>query len=126
MEILLCWLVGLLFAISTWLLLHRNMIRILFGILLMSSSINLLIFTVGRLTLAKAAFIADDHSQLSGQFANALPQALILTAIVIGFGVFTYALVLMTKAWQDIGTMNVDEMRLAEPLESVDVEEERG
>ncbi len=126
MEILLCWLVGLLFAISTWLLLHRNMIRILYGILLMSSSINLLIFTLGRLTLAKAAFIAEGESQLSGQFANALPQALILTAIVIGFGVFTYALVLMTKAWQDIGTMNVDEMRLAEPPETVDIEEERG
>ena len=124
MEILLCWLVGLLFAVSTWLLLHRNMMRILFGVLLMSSSINLLIFAVGRLTLSGAAFIPDKQAQLNGHFANALPQALILTAIVIGFGVFTYALVLITKAWQDIGTINVDEIRLAEPVGAGSVDEE--
>ena len=40
---------------------------------------------------------------------------MILTAIVIGFGVFTYALVVITKAWQHIGTINVDEMQVAEP-----------
>ena len=124
MEILLCWLVGLLFAVSTWLLLHANMMRILFGILVMSSSINLLIFTAGRLSLSGAAFIPNNQVQLSGQFSNALPQALILTAIVIGFGIFTYTLVLITKAWQDIGTIDVTEMRLAEPIVSTSMHSE--
>jgi multicomponent Na+:H+ antiporter subunit C len=47
--------------------------------------------------------------------ANALPQALVLTAIVIGFGLFAFALVLAFRAYSDLGTLDSDEMRLAEP-----------
>jgi hypothetical protein len=47
--------------------------------------------------------------------ANALPQALVLTAIVIGFGLFAFALTLVYRTYQNLGTLNSDEMRLAEP-----------
>jgi multicomponent Na+:H+ antiporter subunit C len=50
-----------------------------------------------------------------GEVANALPQALVLTAIVIGFGLFAFALVLAFRAYSDLGTLDSDEMRLAEP-----------
>jgi len=113
MEVLLCWLVGILFAISVYLLLNKNLIRVLFGIILIGSSINLLIFTVGRLTKNAPAFISPAH--LATPVANALPQALILTAIVIGFGIMAFSLILITRTWQALGTMDSDKMRESEP-----------
>jgi multicomponent Na+:H+ antiporter subunit C len=111
MSTLLCWIVGLLFSISIYLLLNRNLVRVLFGIMLIGTSINLLIFTVGRITYNSPPFIynEDIHS-----LANALPQSLILTAIVIGFGIVTYALILITKSWQELGTMSSDKMLQAD------------
>ncbi|MEM9243430.1 MAG: NADH-quinone oxidoreductase subunit K [Pseudomonadota bacterium] len=114
METLLCWGLGLLFGISVYLLLNRNLVRVLFGITLISTTINLLIFTLGRLGEKNPAFVPEHATKAIG-VANALPQALILTAIVIGFGVFTFSLILITKAWQELGTMNVDNMLKAEP-----------
>jgi multicomponent Na+:H+ antiporter subunit C len=93
--------------------------RILFWFMLLGSSINLLIFTVGRVTFDAPAFI-NPGDILGKTLANALPQALILTAIVIGFGLMTFALVLITRVWQVIGTMNSDEMNLAEQQESLE------
>ena len=115
MAILLCFTVGILFGISVFLLLHPNLMRMLFGIVLIGSSINLLIFTVGGLTKTAPAFIPVGQETAPLHIANPLPQALILTAIVIGFGIFTYALVLITKVWQKTDNMNVDELRIAEP-----------
>ncbi len=117
MEVLLCWLVGLLFTVSVYLLLNKNLIRVLFGIILISSSINLLIFIVGRLTFNAPAFIANKVTYAA--IANALPQALILTALVIGFGVATYALILITRTWQELGTMNSNRMQLTETKPSL-------
>lgn len=117
MEILLCWLVGLLFTASVYLLLNKNLIRVLFGIILIGSSINLLIFVVGRTTFNSPAFIAKKIH--SATIANALPQALILTAIVIGFGVVTYALILITRTWQELGTMDSNNMQLTETKASL-------
>lgn len=114
MESLLCWTLGILFAISIYLLLNRNLVRVLFGIMLISTTINLLVFVVGRLSETEPAFIPENATKVFG-ISNALPQALILTAIVIGFGVFTFSLILITKTWQELGTMNIDEMSVAEP-----------
>ena len=118
MEVLLCWLVGLLFTASVYLLLNRNLIRVLFGIILIGSSINLLIFVVGRLTFNAPAFVGKQLTYVA--MANALPQALILTAIVIGFGVVSYALILITRTWQELGTMDSNEMQLTETKATLD------
>jgi multicomponent Na+:H+ antiporter subunit C len=55
-----------------------------------------------------------------GLVANALPQALVLTAIVIGFGLFAFALTLVYRGYQNLGTLDSDEMRLAEPREQTE------
>ena len=115
MEVLLSWVIGLLFAISVYLLLNKNLVRVLFGIMLIGTSVNLLILTVGRLTYNAPAFIYEKMLP-STKLANALPQSLMLTAIVIGFGVATYALILITKTWQDLGTMNSDKMHVEEQM----------
>jgi len=99
--------------VSIYLLLNKNLVRILFGIMLIGTSINLLIFTVGRLTYNAPAFI-DSKGREILPLANALPQSLMLTAIVIGFGIVSYTLILIIKTWQEFGTMNSDKLTLVE------------
>lgn len=86
--------------------------------MLIGTSINLLILIVGRLTYNAPAFIYY-HNGILQPMANALPQALVLTAIVIGFGIVTYTLILITKTWQELGTMNSDKMYQAETLDDL-------
>jgi len=111
MEILLSLLVGVLMSVSVWMMLSRNLVKFLFGLVLISNVANLIIFKVGGLTVGAPPLIVDGDSL---QYANSLPQALVLTAIVIGFGLVSFTLVLALKAYQAIGTVDVDEMTLAE------------
>jgi multicomponent Na+:H+ antiporter subunit C len=115
MEPILAVLVGVLTAAAVYLMLSRNVLRFLFGLILISNAANLTIFGAGRLTLATPPLIPDDADAPVGVVANALPQALVLTAIVIGFGLFAFALVLAFRAYQDLGTLDTDRMRRAEP-----------
>lgn len=112
MEVLLSLLVGVLMSVSVWLMLSRNLVKFLFGLVLISNVANLVIFKVGGLTVGAPPLIVDGGSTL---YANSLPQALVLTAIVIGFGLVSFTLILALKAYQAIGTVDVDEMTLAEP-----------
>ncbi|WP_371060064.1 Na+/H+ antiporter subunit C [Rhodosalinus sp. 5P4] len=117
MELLLAIVCGALVAAAVYLMLAGDMLRFVFGLLLMSNAANLVIFTGGRLTEGAPALIAEGADAPAGMVANALPQALVLTAIVIGFGLFAFAVVLLLRAWTELGTLRGDEMRLAEPEE---------
>jgi multicomponent Na+:H+ antiporter subunit C len=117
METALAVLIGLLVAAAVWLMLARSILRFLFGLILISNAANLLIFASGRLTAGAPPLIPEGAEAPLGQVANALPQALVLTAIVIGFGLFAFALVLALRAHTELGTLNSDEMRIAEPRE---------
>lgn len=115
MEIVLALLIGLMFGSSVYLMLSRNWIRYLFGFIIIGNAVNLLLFTVGRVQLGRPALVPPGAVAPEGAVANSLPQALILTAIVIGFGLLSFALVLASRAWLDFGTVDVDSIRLAEP-----------
>lgn len=115
MTILLCWVVGGLVAVSVYLILSRQLMRWLFGIVILSSTINLVIFIAGRLQTVNPPFIPANSLEPSQPVANPLPQALILTAIVIGFGLLAFTLVLVRKVWQGFKTLDTDKLRLAEP-----------
>jgi multicomponent Na+:H+ antiporter subunit C len=117
MEVVLSVLVGVLFATAIYLMLARNLLRFLFGLILMSNGANLAIFAAGRLTPGAPPLIPEGADEPIGLVANALPQALVLTAIVIGFGLFAFALVLALRAYWTLGTLDTDEMRVAEPRE---------
>lgn len=117
MELLVAIMVGVLVAAAVHLMLARNVLRFLFGLILISNAANLTIFVSGRLTPESPPLIDDGASAPALDAANALPQALVLTAIVIGFGLFAFALTLVYRAYQNLGTLNSDEMRLAEPVE---------
>ena len=115
MEILSAVLVGIMVAASVYLILDRNLIRFIFGLILASNAINLLIFTVGRLDNLQPPLIPNPKIPIPGPFANALPQALILTAIVIGFALLSFIFVLFYRAYQEMGTVDTELMRVAEP-----------
>jgi len=117
MTIVLALLVGVLFAASVYLMLSRTLVRYLFGLVLMGNAANLLIFTVGGLSLGEPAIIPSGLSAPNEAIANPLPQALILTAIVISFGLLAFAMVLAFRANEELGTTVTDEMRVAEPIE---------
>ncbi len=115
MELVLSILVGVLVAAAIYLMLARDLMRFLFGLILISNAANLAIFTSGRLTTGAPPLITPGSDFPAEGAANALPQALVLTAIVIGFGLFAFALTLTLKAYKRLGTLDTSEMRVAEP-----------
>lgn len=112
--------IGVLVATAVYLMLARNILRFIFGLVLISNAANLTIFAAGRLTPGAPPLIPSGAEGPVGDVANALPQALVLTAIVIGFGLFAFALILMFRAYTHLGTLYSDDMRVAEPRESAD------
>lgn len=117
MEVALALLVGAYMSAAVYLLLSKHIIRILLGTALLANGTNLLIFTGGRLTREVPPFVPLGFYEPQTAIANPLPQALVLTAIVISFSIFAFLLVLAYRAYQDLGTDNTDNMRVAEPRE---------
>ncbi|NRG19426.1 Na+/H+ antiporter subunit C [Rhizobiales bacterium] len=115
MEAGLSVLIGLFFAVSVYLLMSRQIVRIMLGIAILGNAVNLLIFTAGRLTREVPPVIPEGAVTPLEQTANPLPQALILTAIVISFSFFAFLLVLAFRSYQELGTDDANEMRVAEP-----------
>jgi len=107
--------VGALFAVSVYLLLSGSLIRLLLGVFVLGNATHLMIFVAGRLTRDEPPLIPDGLKVAETAIANPLPQALILTAIVISFSLFSFLLVLAYRAYQSLETVNTDEMRDAEP-----------
>src|SRR5690606_35557583 len=117
MDYVLAALVGCFVALGVYLLLSRSVIRMLLGLVVFGNGVNLLIFTAGRLTREIAPIVPAGLEQPDGPIANPLPQALILTAIVIGFAMFSFLLVLAFRAYQSLDADNTDTMRVAEPVD---------
>jgi multicomponent Na+:H+ antiporter subunit C len=115
MESALSIVVGIFFVVSIYLMLSKHIIRILLGVAILGNAVNLLIFTAGRVTREVPPIIPDELMVPNTAVANPLPQALILTAIVISFSFFAFLMVLAYRTYQELGTDDTDEMRLAEP-----------
>lgn len=114
MEPLLSLITGILVAAGVYLMLERHILRILFGFILLSNGINLAILTAGRISRDGVPIIPPGALIPDGAHANPLSQALILTAVVIGFGVLIFCLVLAYRAGQDLKSADVDVMNLSE------------
>ncbi len=114
METILAIITGLLFAVSTYLLQQRHILRVFFGLVLLSNAVNVVIFTMGRLGSSASPLIPEGETVLLAPSANPLPQALILTAIVIGFGLLAFMLVLIFRTEKALQTVDTNEMAEAE------------
>ena len=106
MEILLPALAALLVAVGVYLVLSRALIRLIIGLSIISYGANLSILLAGAGVRQDAPPLLD----IAGPYNDPLPQALILTAIVIGFGTTALLLVLSVRAFQVIGTDHVQEL----------------
>jgi multicomponent Na+:H+ antiporter subunit C len=107
MEILMAIVIGILFMTATYLMLSKSLLRIIVGTGLLSHGAHLLILTMGGLKRGDAPILGGSAES----YTDPLPQALILTAIVISFGVTAFFLVLAYRSYQELGTDNVEEMR---------------
>ena len=103
-------------ASSVYLMLRRNLVRFVLGLALISHTANLLIFSSGGLQGTFPPLISPGELEPGQGAANALPQALMLTAIVISFSVFAFLLVLAFRTYQRLETVDPDSMRSAEPV----------
>ena len=110
MELLLALASGVLYAARIYLILRRRLAQLIIGIGLLSNGTNLLIFTAGGLTRARPPVVPDGAQTLVEPYADPVPQALVLTAIVIGFGLLAFSLVLAHRVHDTVGTDDVDDV----------------
>ena len=125
METALAIVSGVLVAGGIYLLLSQHLVRMLFGLVMLSNAVNLMIFTVGGLAHRKPPLIEAGRAALRSAAANALPQALILTAIVIGFALLVFIFILFFRAYEKLGTVDTDTMTEAEGLGNTPMPAER-
>ena len=114
MELILVFLIGLLYASGIYLILRRSMVRLLLGILLLGNATNILIFLLGNIVKGKPPVIGPDLKVLLNVYADPIPQALILTAIVISFGLTSFAIVLLKRVYALIGSDDLDDLNTPE------------
>jgi multisubunit Na+/H+ antiporter MnhC subunit len=108
MEALLALASGVLYAAGIYLMLRRRLAQLIIGLGLLSNGTNLLIFTAGGLTRAHPPVVAAGATVLAPPYADPVPQALVLTAIVISFATTALLLVVLLAARGLTGTDHVD------------------
>lgn len=107
MEIFVSIIIGVLTMSAVYMILSKSLLRIIIGTGLLSHAAHLLVLTMGGLKTGAAPVLVDGVTEYTDQ----LPQALVLTAIVISFGVTAFFLVLAYRAYQELNTDNIEEMK---------------
>lgn len=100
-------LVAVLFGAGVYLCLSRRLLRVLFGFLMVSNAANLVLIAISGDPSGKRTAVVGADGPAGSASVDPLPQALILTAIVIGFAVAAYLTVLVYRLYTDRGTANV-------------------
>ncbi len=108
MEIVLSLAIGVLAASGTWLLLRPRSFQVITGLCLLSYAVNLFIFAMGRVTLSGAPIMPKNGFINPAAYADPVPQALVLTAIVISFATTALFLVVLIASRGLTGTDHVD------------------
>lgn len=115
MELMYALCVGVLTTCGIFLTLRGRTFPVVMGLTMLSYAVNLFLFSSGRLVVNGAAILGS-----SEQYADPLPQALVLTAIVIGFAMTAYAVILAMRARADLGNDHVDGREKALDIEKKD------
>ena len=115
MNVLYAFIAAGLVGCSVYMVLSRNIVRLLLGLSLMTTAVNLVLFQTGRNRSAQPPLISEGDLVLTGS-ADPVPQALILTAIVIGMALTIMFTVLALRAYRGHGTLLSTEIRSAERL----------
>jgi multicomponent K+:H+ antiporter subunit C len=108
MELIIAIGIGILAGSGVWLLLRPRTFQVIIGLSLISYAVNLFIFSMGRLTIGGAPILTSGGVEASIRHADPVPQALVLTAIVIGFATTALFLVILLASRGATGTDHVD------------------
>lgn len=115
MEFLLALLFGVLLASALYMLMARSLARAILGLLLLGNAANIAIIASGRVLGWAPPLVQPGADALLQEASNPLPQALVLTAIVISFGLTAFVMVLSWAVWRGKGTLDSEALRVAEP-----------
>lgn len=110
MELLVVIIIGLLYAAGIYMMLRRSLVKLIIGLILLGNGANLLIFLLGKIVKGEPPIIGPNEKMLGEIYADPVPQALILTAIVISFGLQAFAIILIKRAYKVVKTDDLDEM----------------
>ncbi len=102
---------GTLFAVGLYFILHRHLFKVILGLILFGLATNLFLFVIGGLTRGGSAILKEGQQVATEPYADPVPQALLLTAIVIGFGIQAFAIVLIRRVYMTFHSNNLDELQ---------------
>ncbi len=108
MEVVISIAIGVMASAGVWLVLRPRTFQVLIGLSLLSYAVNLFIFSMGRIRVGAAAILSKTGDISPSAFADPLPQALVLTAIVISFATTALFLVVLIASRGFTGTDHVD------------------
>lgn len=117
MSLLLAAVISLLVAAGVLLVLSRDLFRVVIGLAVLGGAVNLIVFFAGRPGSLVSPVIESGAQGLAADAANPLTQALVLTAIVIGFSLLAFSLVLGARLSRQSGQDDTDQLRHAEPAD---------
>jgi multicomponent K+:H+ antiporter subunit C len=109
MEILLAVMIAVMTGCGVYLILRLRTFPVVLGLTMLSYAVNLFLFSMGRLKADAPAVIGEAE-----HYTDPLPQALVLTAIVIGFAMTAFLMALALRAWGEFGTDHVDGKSVAQ------------
>ncbi len=116
MEVILAIIIAVLTGTGIFLTLRARTYPIVLGLTLLAYAVNLFLFSMGRLNVNQAAIIQEDVTK----YSDPLPQALVLTAIVISFGMTAFVIILSLKSKGELHTDHVDGLEDQEEKEAKD------
>lgn len=119
MELFFVAMIGVLYGAGLYLLLRRSIVKMLVGLILLGNGANLLIFLAGGLVRGRPPLVPEGRTSVSLPSADPLPQALILTAIVISFGVLVFAVALVYRTYRALRTDDLDDLTATDRLGEV-------
>ncbi|GEK45847.1 Na+/H+ antiporter subunit C [Halomonas pacifica] len=111
MEPLMALAIGILYATAIYMMLRRSIVKLVIGLMLLSNAANLLIFASAGMRRGAPPLVPEGATAPLGLVADPLPQALVLTAIVIAFGVLSFAVVLIRRAYEIVKADDLDQMK---------------
>lgn len=110
MELLIVILIGVLYGSGIYMMFRRSMVKLLIGLILLSNGANMLIFLLGDITKGRPPVIPEDANIFIDMYADPVPQALILTAIVISFGLQSFSIILVKRVYIVTGSDDLDQL----------------
>jgi multicomponent Na+:H+ antiporter subunit C len=108
MELVLAIVVGILYAAGIFLILRRSLVKLIIGLVLIGNGVNLLIFLMGGIAKGNPPIIPENSKTMMEIITDPVPQALVLTAIVISFGLQSFAIILIKRAYKVLKTDDLD------------------